>query len=104
MMKTENNLLYLELFQTWQSQKLRIYFTPEDFQDAQLVEVKALSRDKDDSRTPFSAILLTEMKERYYNQGTYQVKLPDGRDEMIFMVPIGVDPGTGGVRYEVIFN
>ena len=103
-MKIEKNLLNLELFQSWQSQKLWIYFTPDDIQEAQLVEVRALSRHTDEGRTPFCAILLSEMKERYFNQGTYLVKLPDGREEMIFMVPIGVDPDTGGVRYEVIYN
>lgn len=103
MMDTEKNLLNLELFQSWQSRKLRIHFTPDDIQEAMIVEVKPLTA-SDNSRTSFSLILHTEMKEHYYNQSTYLVELPDGRDEMIFMVPIGVDPGTGGIRYEVIFN
>ncbi len=93
-----------DIFQKWLSKEIKIHFTTEDIRTAQIVEVKALAEKEDSPRIPFSLTLLSSMTEAYYPQGTFKVVLPGQEEHFLFMVPIGVDSETGGMRYEVIFN
>lgn len=97
-------ILTKDIFQKWLSKEVNIHFTPDDIRTAQIVEVKALTENKDSPRIPFSLTLLSSMTEAYYQQGTFKVVLPGEEELFLFMVPIGVDSETGRMRYEVIFN
>ena len=94
----------LEMAEKWKSKKVDVHFTEEDKRSAQIIEVNALAKKKDLKRVPFSIVFQTDLIEAYYEQGTFKVVLPNDLEEYLFMVPIGVDPESGGMRYELVFN
>lgn len=98
------NTLTIEDFKNWESEELTIRFTDKDIRQVRIMEVNPCGEKKSKSRIPFSLILLSDFKEKYYTQGTFAVTLPDNREEMVFMVPIGIHPESGGMQYEVVFN
>lgn len=92
-----------EMVKEWESEKIEIHFTEEDIRPSKIIDIQALGEKKDKQRTPFSVILLTDLKEAYYEQGTFKVVLPNHIQEFMFMVPIGVEPESRGMRYELVF-
>lgn len=103
-MSKVDNIFTIERMEKWGSEKVSIRFTDQDTQDAVITNVQQSKKSEDQERQPFSFELLTSMKQKYYPQGTFLVTFPDGTEELIFMVPIGVDASTGGIKYEIIFN
>lgn len=93
-----------EIVEKWVSKKVDIYFNEEDIRSAKIIEVNALSKKNDLNRIPFSVVLLTDLTEAYYEQGTFKVILPNDVEEYLFMVPIGVDSESRGMQYELVFN
>ena len=103
-MSESNSVLTIEDFKNWKSQNMTVHLTEEHKEIVRILDVEACGEKKNKSRIPFSLILLTEMKDQYYTQGSFIVVLPDGQEEPMFMVPIGVDMESGGMKYEVIYN
>ena len=89
-------------FQTHVNQSFSIRFGPEAIHLAQLTKVTPWSHGSDKYRQPFTLELETDLKERYYLQGTFVLVHPEHGDLEVFMVPIG--PGENGMRYEVVFT
>jgi hypothetical protein len=94
----------IETVEKWESEKIEIHFTEKDIRSSKIIDIQPLGEKKDDHRTPFSVVLLTDLKEAYYEQGTFKVVLPNHNQEFMFMVPIGVEPESRGMRYELVFT
>ena len=103
MAEAEENIS-VEHFEKWESKKVQIQYTDQDTREAFITNVKSLIDSEEEDRRSFSFELATQMTQEYYPQGTYLVTFPDGMEQLVFMVPIGVDGSTGGIKYEVIFN
>lgn len=54
------------------------------------------------TRTPFSVIFRTAQKEFYFQQGIYNIELPEKSMVAVFLVPLG--PDQEGMKYEAVFN
>ncbi len=54
------------------------------------------------TRTPFSVIFRTAQKEFYFQQGIYNIELPEKGMVAVFLVPLG--PDQEGMKYEAVFN
>lgn len=89
-------------FQPHLNQSFSIRFSPEIIHPAQLTKVTPWSHGSDKYRQPFTLELETDLKERYYPQGTFVLVHPKLGDLVLFMVPIG--PGSNGMRYEVVIS
>lgn len=69
--------------------------------NARLVEVKALNRQPDQARQPFSLLVVTESAEPLDQQIMTLVHDELGEQAM-FLVPVG--PQDGGMAYEAVFT
>jgi hypothetical protein len=69
--------------------------------DARLAEVKALNRQPDQARQPYSLVVVTETSDLLEQQIMTLVHEALGEQPM-FMVPIG--PQDGGMAYEAVFT
>ncbi len=54
-------------------------------------------------RDGFSLTFVTDLKDKYYLQGNYQLIHPQKGALLLFMVPIGPDK-EGFIQYEIIFT
>src|SRR5690606_19788876 len=54
-------------------------------------------------REGFTLTFVTDLKEKYYLQGNYQLIHPEKGPLLLFMVPIGPDK-EGYMQYEIIFT
>ena len=104
MSKEEVKELTIKVFREWLSDKVEICFKDDDIRTAHIEEVKAIGENKEEGRTSFSLTLQTTMQEQYYTQGTFRVVLPDDREIVMFMVPVGLDTEKRGMQYEVVYN
>lgn len=79
-----------------------IYFTNEAITNAQLEKVVDLPRYANLERKPFSILLQTTQKERYYQQAIYTIEQPVLGSMQIFLVPVGCN--EKGMQYEAVFS
>lgn len=89
-------------FESLQGKNLSVRFGDDQLQSAEIVEVKRRDHGLPGTRTPFSVILESGSKDRYWPQGTYMLVHPEHGELALFMVPLG--PGGGGMRYEITVN
>jgi hypothetical protein len=79
-----------------------IHFTDEATGIAQLEKVVDLPRYANLERQPFSILLQTKQKERYYQQAIYTIEQPALGSMQIFLVPVGCN--EKGMQYEAVFS
>jgi hypothetical protein len=98
-------------FAPYQKQTFRIYFTPTQSIEAELIQVKELPGGYDDlddeeeappRRQPFSLIFRSAQVKDYLPQKIYTVQHEQLGSLDIFLVPIG--PDSKGMRYQAIFT
>ena len=71
--------------------------------DAELSEAKSPGPSPNGGRDPFALIFLAQYPP-VWPQRIYRVSHPELGTYDIFLVPIGPDPKSGGMRYEAIFS
>ena len=57
----------------------------------------------DATRAPFSLEFVATEPGPWDPQGIHRFEAPDGQVLDIFVVPLGPDAGSGGMRYEAVF-
>ncbi len=95
-------LLAASDFQSQVGKEFFIHFTGDVTASAQLEKVTDLPRYANLERKPFSILLQTKQKERYYQQAIYTIEQPALGSMQIFLVPVGCN--EKGVQYEAVFS
>lgn len=103
-MSAEKESWLMEDFEQRKDGVVKIHFSETDIRNGRLVEIKPLPQNESHTRPPFSLLFSTDLKEYYYPQGSFKLVFSDSEETLVFMVSIGVDPESGGVMYEAIFN
>ena len=71
--------------------------------DVVLEEVTEHERWPDAPRPPFSLVFVGTEPGPWDQQGIHRLEGPDGQALEIFIVPLGPDQASGGMRYEAVF-
>ena len=71
--------------------------------DVVLADVTEHERWPDAPRTPFSLEFVGTEPGPWDQQGIHRLEGPDGQALEIFIVPLGPDQKSGGMRYEAVF-
>lgn len=71
-------------------------------QAGQVLSVSEHATHKKQARTPFSLIIRSGPRDRFWPQGIHRLVHPDHGELDLFMVPIG--PDDAGMRYEINFG
>jgi len=93
--------LTLDDFAQLRERELTLKFGDEG-QSARILEAREVPGGMPGGRTPFSIILRSGSRDRFWPQGIYRLCHPEHGELELFLVPIG--PDDEGMRYEISFS